>query len=280
MPRPLRILLTGLAFLVFNVGSAWISWVMIPLQRRKLRGLPPEEARPQWDTFYLGVYRFIVNYMRWSRLFYYDPPALPDDFPRDRPYVLIANHPTLIDILIIKATIPGATCLVKASLFRKPHLKNLLTYGNDFPGPERGDGRELGATGVLDTFVQRLEAGYPVVVFPEGTRSPRYQLRRFRRGAMEAAIRAGVPIVPIYIGCHPPTLLKGEKWHEVPTTREIRFHVDFMPIVETEGADAQQLTRELKAAYEERLRRDILEHAEPEARAMLGENTGAASHPG
>ncbi len=277
MPRLLRILLTGLAFLVFNAGSALISWVLIPLERRKLRGLPADEQRRQWDAFYLSCYRVIVGYMRASRLFFYRPPPLPPDFPHDRPYVLIANHPTLIDILIIKATVPGATCLVKASLFRKPHLRNLLLYGNDFPGPD-GDDRALGATGVLDTFVERLEMGFPVVVFPEGTRSPRYQLQRFRRGAMEAAIRARVPIVPIYIGCNPPTLLKGEKWHEVPT-KDIRFDVEFMPVIDTEGADARTLTRTLKAAYEERLRRDILEHAEPELRALVSEGS-AAGHPG
>lgn len=279
MPRTVRMLLTGLSFLVFNIGSAVISWILIPLKRRKFEQLPPAERRRAWEDFFLACYRVIVAWMRWCRLYFYDPPPLPDDFPRDRPYVLIANHPTLIDILLIKATVPGVTCLVKASLFRKPHLKNLLEYDHNFRGPE-GESQELGQTSVLDTFVERLEEGYPVTVFPEGTRSPRYQLRRFRRGAIEAAIRVGAPIVPMYIGCHPPTLLKGEKWHEVPTKR-VRFNIEFLPIVETTGADSRELTRELKRMYEERLARDILENGEPEARALVASTRSeAASHPG
>src|SRR5258705_8298 len=58
-----------------------------------------------------------------------------------------------------------------------------------------------------------------VVVVPEGTRSPRGGLRRFQRGAAHIALKSGCPVVPIVITCRPPTLLKGQPWHEVPDRR-------------------------------------------------------------
>lgn len=280
LPKFLRILLTGSSFLMFNVGSAILSWILVPRAKRRIEKLPPEERRAAWTEFYLAAHRWIVQYMRVLRLYSYTPPPLPDDLPEGTGYVIISNHPSLIDILIVKATIPGATCVVRHDLFHAPHLKNLLVHGNDFSGPSARGGA-LGETTVLDTFVERLKMGFPVVIFPEGTRSKRYRLNRFRRGAVEAAVRAGVPIVPLFISFHPPTLMHGQKWWEVPD-RMIEINVEFLPILQTSPAtDARAMTSELKAMYEERLRRDILENGEPEARALLSAEQGrAASHPG
>jgi 1-acyl-sn-glycerol-3-phosphate acyltransferase len=269
-------LLTGLAFLVFAGGSGVISWILIPRARRRIRRLSASEQAASWDAFFLRCYRFMVGWMRVTGLISYRPVPLPDGFPYGRPYVLVANHPSLIDILVLKATVPGVTCLVKASLFEKPNLRNLLTYSHDFPGPE-GDEQAIGHAAVLDTFVARLQAGHPVIVFPEGTRSPRYALRRFRRGAAEAAIRAGVPIVPLFLSVHPASLLKGEHWYDVPD-RMIRIDVEFLPIVPTAGADAAALTLALKQTYDERLARDLQDHPEVGAPALpIG---AASSHSG
>jgi 1-acyl-sn-glycerol-3-phosphate acyltransferase len=280
LPKFLRILLTGSAFLAFNLGSALLSWVLVPRAKRRIDKLPPEDRRAAWTDFYLATNRWIVQYMRRARLYSYTPPALPEDLPRDQGYVIVSNHPSLIDILIIKATVPGATSIVRYDLFHAPHLKNLLVHGNDFSGP-KDTGGNLGETTVLDTFVERLDMGFAVVVFPEGTRSKRYRLNRFRRGAVEAAIRAKVPIVPLFISFHPPTLMHGQKWWEVPD-RMIEINVEFLPILQTTpDTDAHEVTRFLKAAYDERLHRDILERGEPEERALLSADGGrAAGHLG
>jgi 1-acyl-sn-glycerol-3-phosphate acyltransferase len=268
VPRFFRMLFTGLSFLFFNVGSAVVSWWMIPRARRRIAKLPAEQHRAEWGQFFVGTNRVMVGFMRRLGLLTYTPTPVPADLPRDQGFVIISNHPSLIDILIIKATIPGVTCLVKASYFDKPHLKNLLHYSNDFPGP--GENSAIGETAVLDTFVDRIKQGFPVIVFPEGTRSPRYGLRRFRRGGVEAAIRAGVPIVPLFISFHPPSLLRGEGWYQVPH-RVMKISLEFLPILQTDGADARELTKQLKADYEERLQRDILAKAEPEVVARLRE---------
>ena len=78
-------------------------------------------------------------------------------------------------------------------------------------------------------------------------------MRRFRRGAVEAAVRAGVPIVPAFISVNPPMLMKHQPWYEVPERRGM-YRVEFFPVIETAGRDLdpRQLNRELRAAYEVR----------------------------
>ena len=55
-----------------------------------------------------------------------------------------------------------------------------------------------------------------MLIFPEGTRSPERGLGHFRPGAFELAARAEVPIVPLFVTCEPPTLMRGQRWYEIP----------------------------------------------------------------
>src|SRR5690606_29874440 len=70
---------------------------------------------------------------------------------------------------------------------------------------------------------------------------------------VEAAIRAGVPIVPAFISVNPPMLMKHQPWHEVPDRRGV-YKVEFFPVIETAGRDLdpRQLNRELQATYQAR----------------------------
>ena len=178
------------------------------------------------------------------------------------PNIVIANHPSLVDVILLGATLPGLTSLAKASWYRSWLLGPLLRHGKHLRGPEP---RALGQAGaaeasedpddapVLDRLVEHLRAGHPLLVFPEGSRSHERTMRRFRRGAIEAAIRAQVPIVPAFISVAPPMLMKHQHWYEVPP-RGGRFTLEFFPVIPTAGRelDARTLNRELKQRYEAR----------------------------
>jgi 1-acyl-sn-glycerol-3-phosphate acyltransferase len=273
LPKPLRVVLTGAAFAIFIGGSGVISWALIPLKRRRIRELDAKAQRREWDLFFQDCYGWSVKMMSRLGLMDFEVPPLPKDFPHGKPFVLIANHPSLIDILFLKAAVPGLTCLVKAALFRQPQLRPILELSGDFAGPDAAQ-QEIGSTAVLDTFVERLEAGFPVTVFPEGTRSPKWGLRRFRRGAIEAACRAGVPVVPAFIWCDPPTLMKGQKWYEVPD-RRAHFEIEYMPVIDTAGRDSHELTRTLKKEYERRVREAVARSDRSSARDAAADDLGA-----
>lgn len=250
VPRFLRIPLSGLAFFVFYFGASVVAWILLPLHRRRTRELPAHEQRLALDRFLMACYRWAIDFMAKLGLMTFNLPVLPADLPAG-PWVIAANHPSLIDVLFIKAAIPGVVVLVKAQLFKAPSLRRILEAHGDFAGREREE-LTIGETTVLDTFVERLAAGRTVLVFPEGTRSPAWRLRRFRRGAAEAAIRAKVPIIPVFVLSDPPTLKKGDKWYQMPR-RVPHFEVEVLPAIATQDRGAGELTVELRDRLAERL---------------------------
>jgi 1-acyl-sn-glycerol-3-phosphate acyltransferase len=261
VPKLLRILLTGSAFFGFFMMAALLGRLMLPL----IVGFPGSPARKQArrEWFFLTANRVFCGFMGSLRLVLFRRPPLPPDLPpRGQGYIVIANHPSLVDVVVLGATIPGLTSLAKASWYRSWVLGPLLRHGKHVRGPEpraltpgvaaNPDEPDADADApVLERMVEHLRAGHPLLVFPEGSRSHERTMRRFRRGAIEAAIRAEVPIVPAFISVAPPMLMKHQPWYEVPA-RGGRFTLEFFPVIPTAGRnlDARALNRELKQRYE------------------------------
>jgi 1-acyl-sn-glycerol-3-phosphate acyltransferase len=234
-------------FLLFTLGGAAIGWLLLPFARAGGRSRLAQQRRNRQVIF--GGYRFFTGALQAMGLIEYRPPPLPT-LPK-APYVLVSNHPTLLDVMLLLGTFPDVTVLVKASWFDSPFIGPLLRGGGYMPGPSPGDGDD-GAP-VLDRILETLREGSSVLVFPEGSRSPPGELRRFRVGAAEAARRAGVPLLPVVIACGPLTLLKGQAWYEVPE-RAIRYEVKLLePMTVAQDVDARAVTRALRARYAEAL---------------------------
>jgi 1-acyl-sn-glycerol-3-phosphate acyltransferase len=252
VPRFLRIPLSGFAFLLFYGGAGVIAWVLLPILRLRIRELPPAEQQAAVDQFMRRAYRVAIGFMAALGLMRFRLPDLSKVELPPPPWVVVANHPTLIDVLFIKALLPGVVVLVKAALFKEPSFARLFAASGDFKGPSSDD-QEFGSTAVLDTFVERLGAGRSVIVFPEGTRSPAWRLRRFRRGAAEAAIRSGVPILPIFILADPPALKKGDKWYDMPKEVPV-FELELLePITDFAGRSSKEVTESIRDQLAERL---------------------------
>jgi 1-acyl-sn-glycerol-3-phosphate acyltransferase len=164
----------------------------------------------------------------------------------------VSNHPTLIDTLFMLAWMPRLTCVVKGSWYERFVLRWLMRGTNYIPGPGYA-GDEEEETPVFDRMVEHLQKGFPLLVFPEGTRAPPDTLLRFRRGGFEAAIRARVPILPVFIGVDNAGLTKG-----VPLSpRLMTYTFEPMPWTDTRTGehDARDLCAHYAALYETRHRR-------------------------
>jgi 1-acyl-sn-glycerol-3-phosphate acyltransferase len=117
--------------------------------------------------------------------------ALPD-----RPFVLVANHRSWLDVLVLARLPREMKWVAKEELFRVPWIGAMLRLSGDIP-VRRGDAASGDAA--LARAVDYLGRGLPVVFFPEGTRSRDGALRAFKIGAFETAVGAGVPIVPVVL---------------------------------------------------------------------------------
>jgi 1-acyl-sn-glycerol-3-phosphate acyltransferase len=120
--------------------------------------------------------------------------TMPAD-PR-RPYVVVSNHESFADIMLISHLPFEMKWLSKASLFRMPVLGWLMSLAGDI---RVNRGEIASATDAMVQCEDRLAKKVSVMIFPEGTRSDTGELGKFRNGAFRLAIESGCPILPIAV---------------------------------------------------------------------------------
>ena len=218
---------TGCCFFFFWLGSWCLSWIVLPVVRLvNFRRTAGERTRACQDIVGFG-FRLFLGSMRWTRTLVFHPSRVCLDLP-DGPFLLIANHPTLIDVTAIMAVHPRICCVAKTELFQSFLAGRLLRYCGHIEGG--GDGPLDGLT-VIPQAIDRLREGRSVLIFPEGTRSPAHGLRRFKPGAFEICRRTKVPLASLLITCEPPTLLKGLAWYALPK-RTAHYRISQLPTLD------------------------------------------------
>jgi len=241
---------TGLAFLYFWVGGTIIGWVLLPILAFRMRRLTPGERLLRCQEFVGRGFMVFHDYMRNRNLVMFDPREVEAKLP-DHPCVLIANHPTLVDVTAVLSVYHRVVCVAGGYYFKLPLVRPLLRSCGHIDG---GDGSSMAGAAVMQAALEHLAAGRSVLIFPEGTRSPPGGLREFRRGAFEIACRARVPILPVFITCDPPALMKGVPWYKFPMPR-VEFRVnELAPVsVEAFNSDARALRDHFQEMYVEHL---------------------------
>ena len=122
------------------------------------------------------------------------------------PCVVVANHQSLLDIVMLSRMPREMKWVAKEELFRIPWIGWLLRLTGDI-AVRRGDA-ESGGEAIARARAY-LARGMNVMIFPEGTRSRDARLLPFKSGAFRLAIEAGVPVVPVAVWGTASGLKKG-----------------------------------------------------------------------
>jgi 1-acyl-sn-glycerol-3-phosphate acyltransferase len=170
--------------------------------------------------------------------------TMPMD-PR-RPFVVVSNHESFADILLISHLPWEMKWLSKAELFRIPIMGWMMWLAGDVP-VKRGFGPS--ALEAMARCRQALDNRVSVMIFPEGTRSKTAELLPFKDGAFRLAIEAGVPILPLAVS-GTATALRKHDWRFGRSDAEVRV----LEPVETAGLTIRDIP-DLKA----RVRQTIVE---------------------
>ena len=224
-----RIAATGFVFALFGIGALFISLTMFPLLR--LSTLDNEVARKRIQRGMQLTFRVYMEIMRVLGILTYRVEGA--ERLRERGMLVVANHPTLIDVVLLVSLMPEVDCIVKRGLWRNPFLRWPVSWASYIPNSE---GEEL-----VEGCAKTLRRGHSLLVFPEGTRTVPGRPMRMQRGAAHIALAADCEILPVTITCDPPTLFKGNPWYRVP---ERRFHLD---VVVGTPVPAAQFRREGEA---------------------------------
>jgi 1-acyl-sn-glycerol-3-phosphate acyltransferase len=207
-----RWLATALSFVLFGLGGLCLRLVLFPLLSVLTRS-PLTHRR--WARLIINrlFYRFIRFMTHVGVLSY----AIEGAERLGRPgQMIIANHPSLLDVVFVIAHIRDSNCIVKQSLWSNPFTRGPVRTADYISNDSSLD--------MLDAAILALHDGQTLIIFPEGTRTRPGQPPVFHRGAAAIALRAATVITPLLITVDPAALAKNEPWYRIPS-RRMHFHL-------------------------------------------------------
>ena len=235
--------MTGLCWGIFGIGGLLLTMTWFPYlnltEKNDRRRVQRARRAIAWSfrcfirlNALLGVGRYDASDIRSLR--------------NVKGAIIVANHPTILDYVLIASQLPEMDCLVKAELMHNFFLKGVVKAADYM----LNDASET----LLEECARRLAAGDNILIFPEGTRTVPGEPLKLKRGVAHIALRLHAPIEVVHIDSPSGWLSKKSHWWEIPrefpsitvTRRECVNPDDFLK----EGEDgyalaSRRLTREL-----------------------------------
>lgn len=205
-----RLLSTALSFAVFGLGGLVFGLLVFPPMFVFIRD---RAARRVAARAVIGRgFGWFVWFMRVQRLFYLRVQG-SDHIDDRRRQLIVANHPTLIDVVILISLFPQANCVIKAAVVRNPFMRAVVKAADYISNSAPGE--------LIESCTAYLGRGETLLLFPEGTRTRHDEPLGFKPGAATVAARTGVDVLPIAIGCQPRILSKQQPWFHVTRPRPL-----------------------------------------------------------
>jgi 1-acyl-sn-glycerol-3-phosphate acyltransferase len=200
--------------------------------------LPRAAGRAFGRAFIALGYRLFFAISRALRILYMDTKAL-DGLADETGLVIVANHPCLLDAVVIVSRLPRTACVMKASLLSNPFLGAGARLARYVPNDS--------AHFMVRGAVHDLREGGQLLLFPEGTRTTQGALNPFQPSFAVIAKHARVPIQTVFIETATPYSRKGwPLWRmpPLPIVLRVRLGRRFEP-----RADHMALMQDIEAYY-------------------------------
>jgi len=167
-------------------------------------------------------------------------------FKNLRSKIIVANHPSLLDVVLLISLLPSADCIVNGLLGRKNILQIIV---NKLYIPNELDFAEISSR-----VANSLSKGNCVIIFPEGTRSIPGKPIDLKKGAARLAIETGYDIVPVHIGGNEKIgLRKHDALFSFHPTQRYHYIFDILPPISIDeyrqmpsGAASKLLTEKIR----------------------------------
>ena len=209
------------SFAVFGISSLILGTTLLPLFH-VLAGFSEKRFNVISRRFVNKFFKFFVKYIEVTgamRLSVENRELLKNIQGK----VIIANHPSLLDVVILISLIPNANCIVKGALIQNKFISLIirdLYIPNTLPFEEQMERAKK----------SMIEDGNNLIIFPEGTRSKPGEPWFFKKGAARFALFAGADVVPIYFGGNEKIgLRKEDKMLQFHPTERYMYNLKVLP---------------------------------------------------
>ncbi|RZJ72534.1 1-acyl-sn-glycerol-3-phosphate acyltransferase [Flavobacterium sp.] len=160
-----------------------------------------------------------------------------EDFKK--PAIIIANHTSFLDVMAMGGLNGNIIFLVSDHVYNNPIIGLGVRLAGFYPASE---GLEVG----VEHLREKIEQGFSLMIFPEGTRSEDNSIKRFKKGAFFLAQEFGLDILPILIQGYSEAAPKND-FILNGTTTAIKFLPRIKPDDLRFGKDYSERTKKINA---------------------------------
>lgn len=193
MIRVWRGFLVVLAFTIFGIASLGLGFICIPIGK-----LFVKNKRETFSHLIHKLWKGYVHFLIWLKIFKLD---LYNITPL-RGKIIVATHPSFIDILILIGLYDNSLCLVKKELLNNIFLKNIIKNVYIPNNIELDEFKQI--------CTEALNDEYNIIIFPTGTRITKGENIKIHKGSAALQIASNADIIPIKMECDYPFLQKGK----------------------------------------------------------------------
>ncbi|MDR2701378.1 MAG: 1-acyl-sn-glycerol-3-phosphate acyltransferase [Spirochaetaceae bacterium] len=239
-----RVLVKWFSFFFFGLATLTLVIIAFPPMRLVLH--PRERFKKYGRRFVSSFMRRFVSLMHFLGIVNLEVDNR-ENFRHLSSKILAANHPSLLDIVMLFSLIPNVDCIVNTSLNRNFIVKGVVRQLYIL--------NSLDIENIFQACTESLKQGNCLVIFPEGTRTPRSGKAAVKRGAARIALYSGCNIVPAHIGGTDKFGLgKKDPWIGFNTRERYVYRVSMGPEINPEKCRnlsapkaVRALTREIAA---------------------------------
>jgi len=244
-----RILATGFCFSAFGIGGLLLSLIILPLQRLLYRNNERRKKAARY-TVHLSFKCFVAGMKLLGVLNVSIEGA--EQLKNQQGKIIIANHPSLIDVVVLISLIENADCVIKSKLFNNPFIGGVLRSSGYISNSDPDK--------LIEDCAKSVAMGNNIVIFPEGTRTNSKLPLKLQRGFANIALRSGADLMFISIEVTPSTLTKDNVWYNVPERKfdfimQVEQDIAIAPFIDEFGDNitkgVRQLTREVEALFKQ-----------------------------
>lgn len=201
-----RLFAIAFGFLLFGVfGLVVLSILWFSLLRLVIRN---KNVRITIAQYSISIsFKIFISIIKLLGIIQYQFEGL-EKLKQDKNCLIVANHPSLLDVVLLVSVLPRCDCLVKGALLNNIFISGIIKTAGYILNAE--------SEKILLQCQQILSNSGRLLIFPEGTRTVPNQPIKLQRGAANIALRCHADIRIIHIQCDPPFLIKEQKWYDIP----------------------------------------------------------------
>jgi 1-acyl-sn-glycerol-3-phosphate acyltransferase len=184
-----RVLAKWFSFFLFGLGTLILGIIVFPVMRLVFH--PKERCKKYGRKFVSASFRVFVSIMHFIGIVNLETDNR-ENYRRLSSKIVVANHPSLLDVVMLISLIPNADCIVNTYLRHNFIVKAVVHQLYILNSADLDN--------VLQACVESLKQGNCLIIFPEGTRTPRYGKAILKKGAARVALYSGCNILPVHIG--------------------------------------------------------------------------------